>query len=757
MANKFPLKEFRYYFATDSGEYGTYERYFHGEDILLSYAYLAKPKSREFLDKIRKRKGRVMIDSGGFTNFTAPGTVKFEAWRDFMLEHKGWVDEYVQLDDLRSRAQTIKMFHAATKAGLAPLFVDHLWFNQRPPDVDKLWKMKDKLCLSGFAKTRPGQEKFPGDPTARLVTAMKRADDDDTVTHMLAVGSLRRFLAYLPRINSVDSAAWDKASAYGSFLVLRTGKVGDIEVPMLAGFSHPGANKQSKPPPADVRAKGWDAVVKANGWEKQSWGFKAQAVSLYHVKRYVRAIQSFDPLDLREKLAAQDKRVEKMIEDGTCDSFYLPDADPRDPNSHEPSWTGFPSDLDAAKAAMPLEPASTGKKAPAQGALTSFIVDQTTLSPDMIVRSNVVKVLIAIEKRKSTAYLLVEAGPPNEWSGGVAGVLGKDGQQRLKALWEALDKVEQGRVLQAFHKMFGAIDVVIELEDTYGKLAKRIAAESLAPLSKQEKHNHTIVIRGKRFETSTDVEGADHTHKVQTSRVPGGAPSLNAITGPPIAEGSGHVHEMKLDDEVLRTSTDVHKAEDAAVIKPFAGYPNFDACVVDQTGKGRSESEARSICGALQRDTEKRFDPIPYFEQVLKSVRSAGNYSAQLTVPIIKVDEAKGIITGVALEPEERDAQGDIISKDVIAKAAYDFLARFGSPGGSRLGDMHKRFGAVGWHLIESWIQRGDVTIGKGKVKDGSWMMSWRRTPDEQGKAAFAKVKSGERTGFSIGGVAAVE
>jgi hypothetical protein len=39
---------------------------------------------------------------------------------------------------------------------------------------------------------------------------------------------------------------------------------------------------------------------------------------------------------------------------------------------------------------------------------------------------------------------------------------------------------------------------------------------------------------------------------------------------------------------------------------PFAGYENFEVCVVDQKGKGHSEKSARKICGFLQKKYEAR-------------------------------------------------------------------------------------------------------------------------------------------------------
>lgn len=125
-------------------------------------------------------------------------------------------------------------------------------------------------------------------------------------------------------------------------------------------------------------------------------------------------------------------------------------------------------------------------------------------------------------------------------------------------------------------------------------------------------------------------------------------------------------------------------------------------------------------------------------------------------IPLIKAQEAEGIVIGVVMEPEEVDGQGEITSKKVIREAAYRYLSRFGRSDGTKLGDMHKVFGQVGWDLVESWVQMGDTVIGEEKVKDGTWLMTWRKTPDAAGDAAWDQVKRGKRKGFSIGGHAKI-
>lgn len=45
---------------------------------------------------------------------------------------------------------------------------------------------------------------------------------------------------------------------------------------------------------------------------------------------------------------------------------------------------------------------------------------------------------------------------------------------------------------------------------------------------------------------------------------------------------------------------------------PFAGYADFDACVIDQTGKGYSADVARKICGKLQSEAEGKKDALAF-------------------------------------------------------------------------------------------------------------------------------------------------
>jgi DNA adenine methylase len=122
-----------------------------------------------------------------------------------------------------------------------------------------------------------------------------------------------------------------------------------------------------------------------------------------------------------------------------------------------------------------------------------------------------------------------------------------------------------------------------------------------------------------------------------------------------------------------------------------------------------------------------------------------------ITMPIIKKDDDEKIVTGIVLEPDEVDAQGDTVSKEAIQEAAHKFLSKFNKD--TELGFMHKGFGDLGMSLIESWVARDNCEIGGSPVKSGSWLMSVKVDNNE---SLWKKIKSGDISGFSIGGVARV-
>jgi hypothetical protein len=131
----------------------------------------------------------------------------------------------------------------------------------------------------------------------------------------------------------------------------------------------------------------------------------------------------------------------------------------------------------------------------------------------------------------------------------------------------------------------------------------------------------------------------------------------------------------------------------------------------------------------------------------LKQQESVSWYSE-----IYKRNEEKRVITAVVLKPEVTDAQGDILGKEVIQDAAYDFLARYrDSKDGTKLGYLHKEFNRP-FLLVESYVAPSPLFINSRRVPEGSWIMSVKVLDNEVWKL----IKSGQIRGFSIGGKAKV-
>jgi 2'-5' RNA ligase len=117
-------------------------------------------------------------------------------------------------------------------------------------------------------------------------------------------------------------------------------------------------------------------------------------------------------------------------------------------------------------------------------------------------------------------------------------------------------------------------------------------------------------------------------------------------------------------------------------------------------------------------------------------------------MPIVKADDRR-LVTGILLQPETVDAQGDIYSEEVIANAAHEYLAAYNA--GTVVGLMHKDMNRP-LQLVESWLAPVPLVIEGRLIKKGTWIATVRVLDD----AIWQDVKRGKITGFSIGGVAKV-
>ena len=110
--------------------------------------------------------------------------------------------------------------------------------------------------------------------------------------------------------------------------------------------------------------------------------------------------------------------------------------------------------------------------------------------------------------------------------------------------------------------------------------------------------------------------------------------------------------------------------------------------------------------------------------------------------PILKSDDEARIVYGVVLEPDTVDLQGDVLTLDTIENAAHKYLITHRT-----VGDSHSR--AAGAEVVESYLAPADLELGGQIISRGTWIMGVHVTDDDLWQA----VKSGDYTGFSIGGV----
>jgi 2'-5' RNA ligase len=138
-------------------------------------------------------------------------------------------------------------------------------------------------------------------------------------------------------------------------------------------------------------------------------------------------------------------------------------------------------------------------------------------------------------------------------------------------------------------------------------------------------------------------------------------------------------------------------------------------------------------------------------EKTLFPLGERRDVTKAIWMPIIKADDEKRLATGIVLQPEIVDAQGDIIGADVIERTAHNFLARYNKA--TQLGLQHEIMKPDGVDLVESYIAPADMMINNRLIVAGTWMMTVRVSND----VLWTKIKTGQLGGFSIGGVARVQ
>ena len=112
-----------------------------------------------------------------------------------------------------------------------------------------------------------------------------------------------------------------------------------------------------------------------------------------------------------------------------------------------------------------------------------------------------------------------------------------------------------------------------------------------------------------------------------------------------------------------------------------------------------------------------------------------------------KVDSEQRKILGVVLEPDSFDLHNDIYSAEEVRKACENYNTN------CLRGNVEHLVNTDKLAVVKSFILEVDATIGEQPVKAGSWLMEMKVNDD----TLWDMVKSGDFTGFSIGGKAAIE
>lgn len=113
-------------------------------------------------------------------------------------------------------------------------------------------------------------------------------------------------------------------------------------------------------------------------------------------------------------------------------------------------------------------------------------------------------------------------------------------------------------------------------------------------------------------------------------------------------------------------------------------------------------------------------------------------------IPFACKNLEKREVTGIVLEPEKVDLQGDIYDAETIERSCNKFNDEV-----RRMGVMHKQFNGD-FKPLQSYIvdvDEGFITIGGNKCFNGTWILRAKAMNDETWEA----VKNGQLTGWSIG------
>jgi hypothetical protein len=129
-------------------------------------------------------------------------------------------------------------------------------------------------------------------------------------------------------------------------------------------------------------------------------------------------------------------------------------------------------------------------------------------------------------------------------------------------------------------------------------------------------------------------------------------------------------------------------------------------------------------------------------ELILKEIENKsepGPCSKALNVEIAKV--ADNVVYGIVLRADTEDLQGDVMSKEDIAKACHDYMEDYRAINVGHKDDVDAC-------PVECWIAKEPGVLGKRKYGAGDWLMGTKINDPE----TLAKVNTGLLKSYSIEG-----
>ena len=207
--------------------------------------------------------------------------------------------------------------------------------------------------------------------------------------------------------------------------------------------------------------------------------------------------------------------------------------------------------------------------------------------------------------------------------------------------------------------------------------------------------------------------------------------------------------------DTLKSAEKADHSDQLKVLKSIMFY-SADQEHVAEVAKKKAKlflSQQATSLSAKFKSVAANFETEEEEEEVVQPAKKLGFFE------IFKQDDAKRIVTGPVLIPENIDLQEDIISAEEIEKAAHnyllklsfhddpEFLADLGLSAKSKRGFMHVEFNRK-IALVESYLAPVEFSLNGRIVKAGTWVMSVKVFDDE----AWSLVQAKKITGFSIGG-----